>query len=215
MSGPWERGSWEEGGQGRRNDLSAAIASLKAGGLKRVAEENPTAYVKYSKGLKALAQELEPRLTDSDFVPRPWQARIIRLLSQEANDRTIIWVYDEVGNKGKSRLARYLQIERGAIQLEGKVADMAYAYDKHPIVIFDVSRAQAEHSDHLYTFAEKLKNGCIVSTKYETVTKLFKPPHVIFFSNSKPVEGKWTGDRCRLIDLSNPHVDEAGMQLVI
>lgn len=52
--------------QGKRTDLSAAVESLKAGGLKRVAEEHPETYVKFHRGFSALRDQLdEPR----DFAP--------------------------------------------------------------------------------------------------------------------------------------------------
>ena len=50
---------------------------------------------------------------------------------------------------------------------------MAYMYESQPIAIFDITRAAAEHSDHIYTMAEKLKNAWHKSTKYEYVMKLF------------------------------------------
>ncbi len=68
---------------------------------------------------------------------------------------------------------------------------------------FDISRAAAEHSDHLYSMAEKLKNGFYLSTKYESVMKVFRPPHVLFFSNFHPDENKWSRDRVQLWDLDN------------
>ncbi len=108
---------------------------------------------------------------------------------------------DRKGGQGKSRLAFHLMCEFNAIVLEGRLADMCYAYDKQPIAVFDVSRAAADHSEHLYSMAEKLKNGFFMSQKYETQMKVFKPPHVIFFSNTIPDETKWSQDRVRLIDL--------------
>jgi len=200
-AGPWEFGDFQQGGQGTRSDLTAAIAALRDGGIKRVASEHPGAYVKFSRGLRALADELEPAPTDSDFVPRPWQRDMIARLQEPANDRNIIWVVDPEGNKGKSRLVRNLIIEHKAVLLEGKLSDMCYTYNKEPIVCFDISRAAAEHSDHLYSMAEKLKNGVYLSTKYESRQKVFKPPHVVFFANMMPEESKWSRDRVHLVSL--------------
>lgn len=205
-SGPFERGEFTAGGAGRRNDLADAVAALKAGGMKRVREECPTAYVKFSRGLHALAKGIDAdnRPRDSDFVPRAWQQRVIDIVKAPANDRNIVWVTDTVGNKGKSRLARHLVLEHGAVLLEGRVSDMAYAYDKEPVVVIDITRAQADNTKHLYSFAEKLKNGMIVSTKYESEMKLFKPPHVIFFSNASWDPELWSADRVKEIDLNCP-----------
>lgn len=203
-SGPFERGDFGAGSQGTRNDLAAAVTALREGGIKRVAQDCPTSYVKFHKGLKALAKELEEAPKDPDFVPRIWQKKILDLLILPANDRQIFWITDTQGNKGKSRLAKHLVLEHKAVILEGKIQDMAYLYNKEPIVCIDITRAQADNTKHLYSFAEKLKNGMIVSTKYESEMKIFKPPHVIFFSNTSYDSDLWSQDRVKEIDLNCP-----------
>lgn len=202
VDGPWESGEWETH-QGKRTDLEAACEVLKEEGLKRVAEEMPSVFVKFHKGLSALEKISRVKPRDLDFVPRPWQAKILRLVVDcPADDRKIMWVTDVDGNIGKSRLASHLIMEHGAIELSGRVVDMGYAYNSEPIVIFDISRTQADNLNHLYSFAEQLKNGRFLSTKYESEMKLFKPPHVIFFSNSPHEEGKWSKDRIQVFDSS-------------
>jgi hypothetical protein len=124
----------------------------------------------------------------------------------------VLWIRDSVGGKGKSRLTRHLCLEHKAIALSGRLADMMYAFsqcvhsnESPPIVIFDVSRAQAEHSDHLYTMAEHLKNGQFFSTKYTSRMCFFAPPHVLFFANRLYDQDKWSADRVQLIDLDPAH----------
>lgn len=214
VDGPWERGNYDAGGQGKRNDLADACATLKAHGLKRVAQDHPTAFVKFSRGLRDLAEALREPPRDEDFTPRYWQQVLLDQLSLTPDDRTIFWVTDKEGGRGKSRLARHLIAEHGAAQLGGRIADMAYAYNYERIVIFDITRAAADHSDHLYSFAESLKNGIIVSPKYEATTKVCKAPHVVFFSNAPPDTSKWTRDRLVEFDLANPDLqdDEAAAQ---
>ena len=125
-------------------------------------------------------------------------------LTAEPDRRTILWYTDEEGGAGKSTFTSYYVCneEMDAVMLSGKVADMAYTYQGERVVFFDVSRTQAECMDHLYSFAEMLKNGVINSTKYVPVLKTFKPPHVVFFSNSAPVFGKWSADRVEQVVLS-------------
>lgn len=191
-------------GQGRRSDLASACSIVKESGVKRVAEELPEVYVKYHKGLKELERAIEIRPSDSDFQPRVWQQKVLDMFPALDNDRKILWISDTVGNRGKSRLSRYLVLERNAIILSGKVADMAYAYNKEPIVIFDIPRTESENVNHLYAFAEKLKNGIIFSTKYESVTKIFKPPIVIFMANFAAPSDNWSSDRLIAMDLNCP-----------
>lgn len=166
-----------------------------------VATEHPCAYVKFHRGLRALHTELAPLPPARDLQLRPWQRILTQFLQQPADDRSIIWVVDRPGQAGKSTLSKHLVLTKGATVLEGRLADMCYSYDKQPIVIFDISRAAAEHSDHLYSMAEKLKNGIFLSTKYDSMMKVFDPPHVIFFSNSAPDTSKWSSDRCKIVDL--------------
>lgn len=188
--------------QGKRNDLAEAITALQnAGGtvkdqMRAVAEAEPVAYVKYFKGLEALARALAPRPKFDLPNPRRWQKDLLLTLQGTADDRTILWYTDYEGGAGKSTVVRYAIAKGPAISLTGKLADMAYAYNGEPVVFFDVTRTQAEHMDHLYQFAEQLKNGIIFSSKYESGTKTFEPPWVVFFANQGPHPGKWSADRC-------------------
>lgn len=199
-----ERGDWGRGGQGKRTDLADACDVLVKRGLRAVAEEHPTAFVKFSRGLRDLQNMLEDVPRDDDFVPRPWQAHTLDFLAGPPDDRHIVWVTDTRGGNGKSRLAHHLVRSHGATLLEGKVADMAYMYNRERIVIIDIARCVCENVRHLYAFAEKLKNGQLVSTKYESKLKVFDPPHVIFFSNTSWEREFWTNDRVIEVDLNNP-----------
>lgn len=163
------------------------------------------AFVKYHKGFSALLELImEPELEDKQFRPRPWQHRVLRMLLTPADDRHIVWVWETTGNVGKSRLCRHLLIEHGATFLEGKLLDMAECYKYEPIVCFDITRAMAEFSDNVYTFAEKLKNGIFMKGKYTSKKHVFTPPQVVIFSNAPPSEGKWSADRVKLVNLEEP-----------
>ena len=202
LEGPWERGLFG-GRQGKRSDLDGAVATLKEGGLAAVAEAHPTTFVQFHKGLAALEKTMRIAPSDKDFVPRSWQQSIIDTVKGTPDDRKILWIWDTAGNMGKSRLSRHLVAEYGAIVLSGRVADMAYAYNDHPIAIFDISRTQAETVDHLYSFAEQLKNGILFSSKYDSGQKVFTPPHVIFFSNMDWPQGKFSEDRRNVVNLDS------------
>lgn len=55
VSGPYSAGTPAQKTQGQRTDLEEACATLAAGGLKRLREELPHMYVKFSRGFEALA----------------------------------------------------------------------------------------------------------------------------------------------------------------
>lgn len=199
-------------GQGKRTDLDDAVATLMetksnvSHRLRQVAQLHPGVYVKFHKGLEALARatvDQPPVLDVQEW--RSWQRELITKLSSTPDDRTIYWYTDRTGGAGKSTLVRwYLSRPDGdAVALEGKIADMAYTYDNERIVFFDLSRTQLEYMDHLFSFAEKLKNGFLHSTKYSSVMKRFKPPHVVFFANDVPKEGVWSSDRLVHVELDS------------
>lgn len=134
----------------------------------------------------------------------PWQEQLVNLVGGAADRRKIVWVWSAAGRTGKSTFATYLSVNHGATLLgQGKKTDLAYIFATQPsrVVVFDLSRTAApeegkEHTlDHLYALAEDLKNGRIVSTKYESKTVFFPSPHVIFFANFPPDMSKWSEDR--------------------
>lgn len=54
--------------QGHRTDLQEAVDVLKEQGIKEVAKQHPVSYVKYHKGLQALAIELKELPSDDEFM---------------------------------------------------------------------------------------------------------------------------------------------------
>lgn len=170
VDGPWERGQWQAAGQGRRTDLEDAIETLKNAthtkALKRVAEKNPAAFVKFSRGLHDLADELEVLPADRDFVPRPWHGDLLQKLAIVPDDRKIFWVTDTEGGKGKSRLARYLVLEKDAIQLSGKVTDMQFAYSEKKAKIWSFS---ASVSCIIFCFLERIWHTLLTATALPVV----------------------------------------------
>lgn len=210
VRGPWESGDWAAGGQGARTDFQLAVDICKQDphrAAKRIAQELPGVYARFGRGLKELCEEL--KVPEAMEIPtwRLWQKDLLSLIEDDerkllvADSRKIYWVVDTVGNRGKSFLCRYLICNHGALMASGKLDDMKFAYNNHPVVCFDVPRTMVDHMEHLYSFAESLKNGIIFSGKYASVQKVFKAPHVVFFANFHPSDGMWSADRVRLFDL--------------
>lgn len=178
---------------------------------RQLAETFPKEYVMYQQGIRALIKQLRPPYVfEWQFDDmRPHQQALLRMLALEEGhrgdyvneERQIVWVRDVFGGSGKTVMCQYLIHHHNAAVLSGKVADMAYAYDGEPVVVFDLSRTQGERAEHLYDFAEKLKGGFLFSPKFDSGSKVFSAPHVIFFSNSPypdvNSEGRqvWSSDR--------------------
>lgn len=207
VAGPFTYGS-AEGGQGFRSDLAEAAAAVQAGAsMHDVAQQFPETFVRYHSGLAALRNALNAKVEpEANFVPNTWQAHLLNLLAEPADDRRIIWVTDTVGGRGKTRMATHLMRNCGAMRLTGKMHDMAHAWVNNPapIAVFDITRAAADLSSHLYTMGETLKSGFIFSGKYQSGQLQFPPPHVVYFSNQSWDREKFSHDRVLEIDLSHP-----------
>lgn len=122
-----------------------------------------------------------------------WQQRLLEELQQKPDPRKVIWYVDTQGNTGKSTMKSLLVRQHNAYYATGKCQDMYYAYNKQPIVIFDIPRTHEGHVN--YTAIEDFKNGMVFSTKYESKAKVFKKPHVVIFSNFEPNQLSLSQDR--------------------
>lgn len=210
--GPWEHGSWQ-GQQGQRSDLATyaeAVRRLAQEGLtwkaacRQLAEKFPGTHMRYRQHGGGLFEDSKPQPEEEPLPDQlhPWQQELLDIISQPADRRVIHWVYGPNGGEGKSMMAMHLITQHEAILLSGRVQDMACAYKENPapIVVFDLARTMVDHMDHLYSFAEQLKNGCIFSSKYMSTQVTFRSPHVIFFSNFKPDDTKWSADRYHIME---------------
>lgn len=209
----WEYGTMKAmGRKGARNDLKEVQEAINNGeSYDDICDTHFKQAAMYSKFIKERVQARDSakqqdslRELYSSAVLRPWQQAIMDVVNEEACPRKIHWIWETTGNVGKSWMANYLGAMHGAtILTSGKKVDMAYIYAQKPtkIVLFDLARTneatddRKHYLDGVYSLAEDLKNGRVVSTKYESKTVFFRPPHVIFFANFEPDYTKWSQDR--------------------
>lgn len=129
------------------------------------------------------------------------QNKILEIIDGEVNTRQVNWIYDEIGNTGKSYIAKYLQTTRKVYYITGgRQNDILYGYQGEGIVIIDLARTYADNLEHIYTIIENIKNGQYLSTKYETQQRVFEVPHIIVLANFKPDIKKLSLDRWNIID---------------
>lgn len=191
-------GDYEEFGrrseQGKRTDLSAAIESLKEGGMKRVIEEHTETFTKYYRGLEAL----EYRLNNTPY---------------EHPECRGIWVYGPPGT-GKSHSVREKYPE-AYIKQQNKWWD-GYAQEK-VIILDDLDTAALGH--HLKIWADKyacsgefkggtvhLRHQVFIVTSNYTPEQLWPDDQVMaaairrrFIITKKEHRNtliKWRGDSC-------------------
>ena len=205
LVGPFERGT--PPAQGKRSDIVDAFAFARKYGVKRSIDEYPGPWIKYRSNLRALVDDTR-EVPQRVISLRPWQSYILEQLLECQSDRTIHWVRDRDGNSGKSVLASYLAANHmAAVVTGGKYSDLAYTYDYEPMVVFALAReTDKEELLAAARFAENLKDGHVTSSKYESKTKFFKSPTVVFFSNTDPPYSSWSHNRLIEYDIQDGEV---------
>lgn len=139
---------------------------------------------------------------------KPWQQDVLDFVAAPPDSRTIRWIYETTGNVGKSFLAKYLACRDGTIISAGKATDVFHQLNtaiesgiQPKLVILDVPRVVGDYVS--YQALEKLKDGCIFSSKYEGGKCIFPNLHVIAFSNQRPAVEKMSSDRWKLYEIKD------------
>lgn len=184
--------------QGKRSDIEDAVDRIKGG--EKVDEMLMTdtkfarLYCQYFRSFKHIESLVKTTNAKKKIIDkhintqwRPWQQDTLEILNKPVDDRKIHWIYDTKGNTGKTTLAKYICSTQDAFYITGGTKnDILHAYTGQPVVILDLARDFQER-DYIYEVMELLKNGCYLSTKYESMMKLSEIPHIIVFSNFPPV----------------------------
>ena len=142
---------------------------------------------------------------------RPFQKEIVNITDEPVNRRDIYYFWEEKGNTGKTILAEYLHIFRGAIITGGKAEDMKHAITRWkeitghtPVtIIIDVARSDALNYDSCKA-VEAIKNGLFFDGKYESaMSHSFEKPHVVIFANVPPKREYFSLDRWKVAKINS------------
>lgn len=189
---------------GSSRDEFAEFRSTVAAGVfdsPELRAQHPNIMARYPHYARAVVRDLFPRpVGPTDASLRPWQRRVVEIISGEPDPRKVLFVVDERGNSGKTYLGRFLLGTREKVQIlrAGKVADMALAYKiTTKLLVVDVPREKGEHLQ--YSFLEQVKDGILSSPKYQSEIKMFPPPHVLVFMNEEPNMNSLSEDRYHII----------------
>jgi len=217
--------NWEQGectdiparaqgpGQGARMDLEAVKAAIDAGASwNDLIQNHFTEASRCGQFFKECIhlrdeQAMMEKLTAQyqSVTLRPWQLALDQKLNQQP-DRSVIWMYETTGNVGKTWMSSYLRITRSAVVLQiAKKADLAHIISKNisDVYIFDLARSSEEGSvSVVYELMEQLKNGYIISGKYDSKSFSFAQPHVVVFANYPPDRSKLSADRWDVTNIS-------------
>ena len=130
-----------------------------------------------------------------------WQRDLLELVNEEDDDRKVWWLTDEVGGTGKSILAKHIvTCENGCLFHDTDYKSNAYLYNYETVVVFDLPRTCLPQN---LAIIEDLKNGEVISTKYQPVRKRFPPPTIIVFSNHAPTMEHLSMDRWRIMRVND------------
>lgn len=205
--------------QGKRTDLQLAQEAINNGATwADLMRDHFTVMARHSNFIRQalnfrdeVDRETALRASLQAAVMRPWQQRLLDIVREEAHPREILWMWETRGNVGKSWMAKYLSVMEDALVLEpGRRQDLAYIYAQNQkrITIFDLARTVAPDPDCprgpldvIYSLMESLKNGYLISTKYESRRLYFPVPHVIVFANFEPDYTKMSADRYNVVKI--------------
>ena len=143
---------------------------------------------------------------------RPWQQSLLEYI--QPTDREVIWVRGINGNEGKTWFQQFLKERYGwskavtGMDIKAKNSSLCHALRKRSLVtsdifLFNVGKAKTE-ADVNYEVLEKIKDGHIFASKYDSTELQFKTPNiVIVFSNERPIIKQLALDRWKIFSIQD------------
>lgn len=191
---------------GHRSDLEDFKNAVKEGclDLELLRETYSEVYAKYPRFCLEYIEDNRPKKSIECHPLRDWQQDLNAVLNLTPDDRTIFFVVDLIGGKGKSWFAHYYASLHNNVQvlLPGKKADMAFTLKNDVRVLF-LDAPRSKQGDFIqYDFLEDVKNGYVFSGKYESKMKILAKVHVVVNMNEYPDMSKLSRDRYNIINLN-------------
>ena len=140
---------------------------------------------------------------------KPWQSKVLTFIDLPS-DREVFWIVGKKGNEGKSFLQNYIRFFFGdrrvvTTDINGRKKDIAHYLTKLPLECKDIFlfNNPASTSEVIaYDLLEAIKDGGILSHKYNTNRLTFKTPNtVMVFSNNYPNQSALKKDRWRIYEI--------------
>lgn len=147
-----------------------------------------------------------PEIIKNDFQPYGWQLEIIDIIKENPHPRMIHWYWSKRGGVGKSDIALWLYDYKNALLCMGKSNDIFHLLSKEKnrrqLIVFDITKDKMEHFQ--YSTLESIKNGYVVSGKYDSCAVRFNRPHIIVFANTSPDKSRMTEeDRWHIVNIES------------
>lgn len=148
-----------------------------------------------------------PDIIENNFEPYGWQLEIVDLIKEKPHPRMINWFWSYCGGVGKSEMALWLYDFKSALVCMGKSSDIFHLLSKEKnrrqIIVFDITKDKMEFFQ--YSTLESIKNGYVMSGKYDSSAVRFNRPHIIVFANTPPDTTRMTEeDRWNIVEIKKP-----------
>ena len=69
----------------------------------------------YKRGILETVTDMDEPIRMQDWEPRVWQLALKLIVINEVNPREVLWIYDPIGNTGKTYFSRWAAAEIGAL----------------------------------------------------------------------------------------------------
>lgn len=141
-------------------------------------------------------------------IPR-WQQKVLQLLDEPPDDRSIHWIYDPIGNSGQTEFVTYLACERDAVSLAyghyTDVLNLASSMANQNIYAWNLTGIKPANVSELdlYPALDSVKDGLFLDLKYEPKMVMMNPPHVIVMANHLPKIEYISIDRWKLWEIKD------------
>ncbi len=162
--------------------------------------------------------EYDTNIEDVFFLPKysldielwPWQKWVWNLIKDNPDDRTIYWVWEPDGNKGKTLFQKYCFLNSPrCVVLSGKCDDMKNGIIEYVkkngyvprTILVNIPRVSQNHLS--IAGLESIKDMFFYCGKYEGGMICDRNPHVFVFANEEPIRDEMSQDRWQIINLND------------
>lgn len=148
----------------------------------------------------------------------PWQRDMTAAFEEHPGDRKMFWLYDPIGNNGKTKFIKWLAFSQDALPLGyAHASDTLNLVSKFPnkrIYAWNLTRAKPQQLSELdlYAAMESIKDGMFINTKYETAVVLMDPPHVMVCANHLPKMHHISRDRWVIKKIVDGELQDVNLQ---
>lgn len=144
---------------------------------------------------------------------RYWQEQALADLTVQS-EREILVIVDFEGNRGKSYLAKHLEVTHTADVCpvtDGDASNYLEYCLNHPSTgyVFDIPKADSIKSKKaMWRAVEQIKNGLLYDRRYTSRKVWIEPPRIIIFTNEYPPLGMLSSDRWKVRRIFETAIEE-------